>query len=180
MPDRFPEIIEQQPAAVVVHPAVKVEDPRRHPAGLTLRVSGGRRRLPDLMAQMAPDSVENDIIRLGFDIPRPLGRPRRREKEVGFPDWLPRAGIDAGAERMILVNQSARHGPQPDNIENIQDSPGVVEGELQPVSRYRGVVTQGGEQFHDVRSGRLAGLRHNANLPSAAGKIGCRSMKLAG
>src|SRR6188768_1532884 len=105
---------------------MKVEDPGRHPAGLTLRVSGGGGRLPDLMTEMAPDSVENDIIRLWFDFPWPLGRPRRREKEIGFPDWLTRAGIDARAERMILVNQSARHGPQPDDIKNIQDAPGVV------------------------------------------------------
>src|SRR4051794_22568512 len=48
--------------------------------------------------------------------------------------------VQTGAERMILVDHSSRHGSEPDDIEYIENAPRIVSRELEPGFRHRKIV----------------------------------------
>ena len=53
-------------------------------------------------------------------------------QNVFRPDWLARDWFDSRAKGMTVIDQAAWHWPKPDDVQHIENTPGVMGSELQP------------------------------------------------
>src|SRR5438477_12486641 len=107
-------------------------------------------------------NFENDfVVRIRSDISRPRVATFAAKENIRGPNRLTRFGIEAGAKRMRFVDDPAGHWTQPNNVEHVQDAPGVVNGELKPGFRDEQIIEEAAQRLLQHRWNRNR-LGHSA------------------